>query len=91
MPDDSPREVRPVSTPDDEAWRRMYIRQQDLDRHGYTAACPACVAIRTGNRKGGVLHLEACQTRITECLSRDLKGQPFPGGEEGRAVCGTFP
>jgi hypothetical protein len=31
-----------------EVLRRVYIRQTDLDSHGYTAGCPACDAIRTG-------------------------------------------
>ena len=47
-----------------ESLRRVYIRQTDLDTHGYTAGCPACDLIRMGVSREGVLHSEKCRSRL---------------------------
>ena len=52
--EDDPSEPRPVSRTDEEAWRRMCIKQQDLDKRGYAAGCPECVGIREGKREGKI-------------------------------------
>ena len=33
--------------------RRMFIRKQDVDEHGYTVRCPGCVSILRGNGEAG--------------------------------------
>ena len=59
MPDEPAREVE--AGPKPELLKRVYLRQQDLDRHGYTASCPACDLIRAGISREGVNHTELAQ------------------------------
>ena len=62
MPDEPAREVEAGSKP--EVLKRVYLRQQDLDRHGYTASCPACDLIRAGISREGVNDTEFCRNRV---------------------------
>ena len=39
-------------------YRRMYIRQSDLEKFGYTGGCEACAAIREGRERQGINHNE---------------------------------
>ena len=48
--------------------RRLYITKRDLDKHGYTAGCPACDATRIGKRSTGVHHTPACRERMERLL-----------------------
>ena len=55
----------------------MQIKLQDLQEHGFTAGCPACVAAQTGGggrdglRRGP--HTEACRARIEQLIGGDRK------------------
>ena len=48
--------------------RRLYITKRDLDKHGFTAGCPACDATRIGKRSTGVHHTPACRERMERLL-----------------------
>ena len=51
--------------------RRARIMQGDLERHGYTAGCPACLTAELGNgvRRGG--HTQECRDRLEPLLGGD--------------------
>ena len=53
--------------------RRNYIRQADLDEHGYTVGCPGCDAIQNGTARRG--HNGFCSDRIESELSKTEDGQ----------------
>ena len=57
--------------------RRAYIRQNDLDDHGYTEGCPKCTHIRVyGNTSNfSTPHSEACRDRITNEWLKTAEGQ----------------
>ena len=48
--------------------RPLYITKRDLDKHGYTAGCPACDATRIGKRSTGAHHTPACRERMERLL-----------------------
>ena len=48
--------------------RRLCITKRDLDKHGYTAGCPACDATRIGKRSAGVHHTPMCRERMERLL-----------------------
>ena len=51
--------------------RRLYIRQADLMRHGYTKNCPICQHMIThGTNTGSMPHTEECRQRITEEVAK---------------------
>jgi hypothetical protein len=52
-------------------YRKHYIVKKDLEKYGYTAACPACDASRMGQRPGGVAHTQICRERIEKALAED--------------------
>ncbi|CAJ1336689.1 unnamed protein product, partial [Effrenium voratum] len=54
--------------------KRVYIRQTDLDKHGYTAACPACSLIRVGASREGVARSEPCRAHIVGHLEKSEEG-----------------
>ena len=56
-------------------YRRMYIRQSDLEKFGYTGGCEACAAIREGRERQGINHNEKCRARIQEALKETSQGQ----------------
>ena len=56
-------------------YRRMYIRQSDLERIGYTGGCEACAAIREGRERQGINHNEVCRKRVQEALKETSQGQ----------------
>ena len=70
-------ELPPPPAPADRApsYRRMYIRQSDLERFGYTGGCEACAAIREGRERQGINHNETCRNRIQEALKGTTVGQ----------------
>ena len=53
--------------------RRLYITKRDLDKHGYTAGCPACDATRICKRSTGVHHTPACREREWSVYSMQKK------------------
>ena len=52
-------------------YKMRYIAKRDLEKYGYTAACPACDASRTGQRPGGVAHTQVCRERIEKAPAED--------------------
>ena len=56
-------------------YRRMYIRQSDLERIGYTGGCEACAAIREGRERQGINRNEVCRKRVQEALKETSQGQ----------------
>ena len=73
LPDEPAKEAVPAER--SEAPRRVYLRQTDLDKHGYTASCPACDLIRAGVSREGVHHTEFCRARLVEKLEETTEGR----------------
>ena len=48
--------------------RRLYIKREDVMRHGYSQGCPGCQAIRLG--RPAARHSDACRMRIEEAIKR---------------------
>lgn len=56
--------------------RRLYIRQADLDQHGYTKNCQRCQhIIVNGPGAANIQHSEECRTRLTEAINKLPEGQ----------------
>lgn len=51
--------------------KRVYITRKNLEKFGYTAACPACDAQRAGTKTAGLQHTQACRSRLEDQLERD--------------------
>lgn len=65
----------PGQTESSAPYRRLYIRQADLELHGCTGGCEACAAIREGRSRSGILHSEHCRKRLVEALKATSAGQ----------------
>ena len=64
-PEQPEEEVRQVETSELKPhFRRVYPRQDDFDKFGYSAGCKACALIRFGLDRQGVSHAEDCRLRI---------------------------
>ena len=50
---------------------RVFIRLEDLERHGFTAGCRRCILMREGRRAHGVKHRDECRDRLEQAL-RDV-------------------
>ena len=70
-----PPPARELARPEVAPFRRVYIRQSDLETHGYTAGCEACAAIREGRSRAGINHNEHCRQRVTEALRETTSGR----------------
>ena len=46
--------------------RRMFIRKEDVEEHGYTVRCPGCVSILRGTARQE--HTEVCRRRLEKEL-----------------------
>ena len=53
--------------------RRIYIRREDVHKHGATEGCPGCQCILE-DRRTTVPHTEACRARIIEAMEKDEAG-----------------
>ena len=53
--------------------RRIYIRREDVHKHGATPGCPGCQCILE-NKRTMVPHTEACRARIIEAMEKDEAG-----------------
>ena len=73
LPDEPATDVE--AGPKPELLKRVYLRQQDLDRHGYTASCPACDLIRMGISREGVNHTEFCRSRVVGEMAKTDEGK----------------
>jgi hypothetical protein len=58
----------PPRVRDEPAPKRVYIRNTDLERWGYTSNCHRCNLMREGRSAAGKAHTEACRARIEEAM-----------------------
>ncbi len=63
---------------------RVFIRLEDLERHGFTAGCRRCILMREGRRSQGVKHRDECRNRVEQAL-RDA-GDPRLDRAEARVM-----
>ena len=54
--------------------RRVYIRREDVHKHGATEGCPGCRCILE-DKRATLPQTEACRARITEAMEKDEAGQ----------------
>ena len=52
--------------------RRLYIRVEDIERHGPISNCKGCVVTLRG--EGGVPHSDTCRKRLTEEIEKSDEG-----------------
>jgi hypothetical protein len=62
--------------------RRIFIKQADLERFGYTAGCRRCILMRGGRAAQGVKHGDECRLRVPQAL---LAGRRRPEACSSRA------
>ena len=75
-PEQPEEEVRQVETSELKPhFRRVYLRQDDFDKFGYSAGCKACALIRSGLDRQGVNHAEDCRLRIVQRLQETEYGR----------------
>ena len=69
QPEKEPEQVgrKPVA-------RRTYIKQSDLDSHGYTEHCPRCDHIREGRPGKPPNHSEPCRLRLMQAIAKTPRG-----------------
>ena len=70
-----PDEVAPAR---ESVAKRLYIRQRDLEQHGYTANCPKCDHITqygNGKESQNYNHSEACRRRLLDEIAKSEEGQ----------------
>ena len=65
--------------------RRIYIKQTDLDKHGYTEHCPRCDHLREARPGKAPNHSEACRARITAAIAATPEGAARLQASEERA------
>ena len=46
----------------------MYIKLEDLERHGFTAGCRRCILMREGRSARGVHHRKECRERVEKAM-----------------------
>ena len=63
--------------------KRLHITKRDLDKHGYTAGCPACDATQLAKRTSGIQHTQKCRERVEQKI-RDEEGNPRVVRHESR-------
>ena len=66
-------------------FKRLYVRQADLDAHGYSPDCPRCQhTVKHGPNKTQIPHTEACRDRIMAKLRETEAGQRRIAEHEAR-------
>ena len=73
QPDVAPEEVQ--TAPYKSHFKRVYLRQDDFEKFGYSAGCKACAFIRKGLDRQGIPHDEDCRTRIVQRLQETEYGR----------------
>jgi hypothetical protein len=63
---------------------RVFIKLEDLERHGFTAGCRRCNLMREGRKSQGVKHRDECRIRVEQAL-RDA-GDPRLDRAERRVL-----
>ena len=53
--------------------RKLYIRRENVHKHGATEGCPGCTCVLE-NRRTTVPHTEACRARIIEAMEKNETG-----------------
>jgi hypothetical protein len=77
---EAPDEVRePEYNP-----RRVFIKLEDLERHGFTAGCRRCILMREGRKSQGIKHGDQCRLRVEQAM-RDAEN-PRLHRAEGRVL-----
>ena len=75
-PEQPEEEVKQVKTSElKPQFRRVYPRQDDFDKFGYSAGCKACTFIRSGLDRQGVAHTEDCRLRLVQRLQETEYGR----------------
>ena len=65
-------EAQPVKEITEPMARRRVITQMELEKYGFTAGCPGCIAKQRGEvAKRG--HSEACRKRIEDMMRQDVE------------------
>ncbi len=64
--------------------RRIFIKQADLERFGFTAQCRRCQLMRAERKAQGIKHSDECRLRVEQCL-RDA-GDPRLSAAEQPAL-----
>ena len=54
--------------------RKLYIRREDVHKHGATEGCPGCTCVLENRRTLIDPHAEACGARIIEAMEKDEIG-----------------
>ena len=78
--------AEPAVRPDLGVPRRVYIRKEDLERHGYTASCRRCRLMREGGRGAGIAHHEGCRERLERATRASGDVRVAEVGERAGAV-----
>ena len=73
QPDVAPEEVQ--TAPYKAHFKRVYLRQDDFEKFGYSAGCKTCAFIRKGLDRQGIPHDEDCRTRIVQRLQETEYGR----------------
>ena len=69
-------EPRPVESAEMKPhFKRVYLRQTDFDKFGYSAQCRACTLLRLGMDRQGILHTEECRLRMVQRLQETEYGR----------------
>ena len=69
-------EPRPVESAEMKPhFKRVYLRQTDFDKFGYSAQCRACTLLQLGMDRQGILHTEECRLRMVQRLQETEYGR----------------
>ena len=55
-------------------FKRVYLRQTDFDKFGYSAQRRACTLLRLGMDRQGILYTEGCRLRMVQRLQETEYG-----------------
>ena len=47
---------------------RVFIKMEDLERHGFTAGCRRCILMRESRKAQGVKHQDECRLRVEQAM-----------------------
>ena len=69
--------------------RQLYVRREDVEKHGYTEGCGKCAALRA-QRSSTRPHSAACRKIFTEILSKTTEGAARVARNEAKLVEETY-
>ena len=75
-----------------DAPRRVYIKERHLEKYGYTPDCEACRRMRAGGMKTGGArpHSEACRRRIEAEMDKDEDGRKWKQKSDDKREMNTW-